>query len=291
MNNALLDPRGLRFNEPHNYLIKRSHRLVDCPVSGTFSLNEQRLMAYGLAKLPHTAATDTASLKVEVTAIEFGNAFNMNASARYRDLYDAYSRLCTRRLEWEQPAQGRRKARKVWANLLIGGSEEQDQGRRLAEGSVEMIFNPLLIPELLSKSRFILYRLGEVSVLGRGTAYRLYDIGRCLLPYEVNDLGRRGAKWSLEDFRELIGMQDERYPTFGDLNKYALRPAIDEINVRCFGLHLEIGPIKRGTRTTGVQMLARRKRPDEIEQVRAWRAENGLTNHIDQPPAWLGKAA
>lgn len=59
--------------------------------------------------------------------------------------------------------------------------------------------------------------------------------------------------YSLEEFRELMGVQNGRYKTFGELNKYVLKPAVMEINaLASFGLSAL--PVKQGKRVVQIQV-------------------------------------
>lgn len=282
---ALLDPRSLNFAaHTHNQVVKKSHKMIKSANKESMSLNEQRLLAYALSKLPacEPEALQGSDLVVTVSGIEFGEAFGMCSAQRYRDLYDAFDGLAGHFIEWEIPAKGRRKARRAWAPIIVVGTRPQDKSEQLREGYVELKFNEAIIDGLLVKRHFILYRLGETCVLTRSLSFRLYDLGREMLPFDANDIGSRGRRWELDEFRHLLGMSDVYTDSYADLSKNALRPAVDEINTRTFGLHLTYAPVKRGRRTVGIQWIARRKRPEEMEEVRAWRAEHGLANHLGE---------
>lgn len=278
---SLFDARSLNFEEcVHNQLVKKSHELISAANEKRMSLNEQRLLALGLTKLPAAGKGKEIELAgnelcVEVSAKEFGDAFDLQPSARYRDLYDAYERLKNAKIEWVTPASGGQEARLKWEHILTGGSRPKNL--RAASGYVELKFNEVIVPYLIKDGHYVLYRLGETIAFTRHLSHRLYDIGRKMLPYNPDDLGKKGQKWLIDEFRKLIGMTD-RYDSYGSLSKHVLRPAVAEINERTFGLHLEYGPVTRGRATTGVHIIARRKTLDEMNTVRAWRTEHGFAN-------------
>jgi hypothetical protein len=74
--------------------------------------------------------------------------------------------------------------------------------------------------------------------------------------------------YSLEEFRELLGVPPGRYKTFGELNKHVVKPAVAEVNaLASFGIN--VLPIKQG------------KRVKEI-RVGWWSKDNGALNESFQ---------
>ncbi len=61
---------------------------------------------------------------------------------------------------------------------------------------------------------------------------------------------RRGAL-ALEDFRELLGVPEGKLTTYGNLNQYAIKPALAQINAMAsFGVR--IIPNKQGRRVASI---------------------------------------
>ena len=59
--------------------------------------------------------------------------------------------------------------------------------------------------------------------------------------------------YSLEEFRQLLGVPIGRYKTFGELNKHVIKPALAEINALApFGIALR--PIKKGKPVVGIRI-------------------------------------
>jgi plasmid replication initiation protein len=59
--------------------------------------------------------------------------------------------------------------------------------------------------------------------------------------------------YSLDEFRELMGVPPGRYKTFGELNKHVIKPAIEEVNALApFGISLL--PIKQGKRVVQIKV-------------------------------------
>lgn len=58
-------------------------------------------------------------------------------------------------------------------------------------------------------------------------------------------------RFSLDDFRELLGVESDKLTTFGNLNQYAIKPALLEVNALS-DFTVTILPEKTGRRVTGV---------------------------------------
>ncbi|MEL6120180.1 MAG: replication initiation protein [Pseudomonadota bacterium] len=74
--------------------------------------------------------------------------------------------------------------------------------------------------------------------------------------------------FSLEEFREMIGVEDGKYPAFGALNKHVIKPAILEINAMA-PFNLSVLPTKTGKKVTGVRVGWWSKTKEEMNE--AWR--------------------
>lgn len=59
--------------------------------------------------------------------------------------------------------------------------------------------------------------------------------------------------FDLDDFRDLLGVEDGKLMTFGNLNQYAIKPAVTEINALA-DFTVLVFKIKTGRRVTGVRL-------------------------------------
>ena len=73
--------------------------------------------------------------------------------------------------------------------------------------------------------------------------------------------------FSLEDFRQLLGVQDEKYRLFGELNAHVIKPIIREINALA-PFNVKVLPIKTGKRVTHIRVFWSKKTKNEI--IDAW---------------------
>ena len=71
---------------------------------------------------------------------------------------------------------------------------------------------------------------------------------------------------SLDDFRELLGVPQGKLTTFGNLNQYAIKPALAEINAMAnFGVG--IIPMKTGRKVTAVKVGWYRKGEEDMKRA------------------------
>lgn len=69
----------------------------------------------------------------------------------------------------------------------------------------------------------------------------------------VNLTYKKSTDFSLEEFRTMLGVADDRYPAFGEFNKHVLKPAIAEINALA-PFSLSIVPVKQGKKVVSIKM-------------------------------------
>ncbi len=72
--------------------------------------------------------------------------------------------------------------------------------------------------------------------------------------------------YTLDEFRDLLGVQPGRYRTFGELNKHVIKPAVDEINALAF-FSLSVVPRKQGKKVTEVGVGWWQKDPDALREA------------------------
>ena len=74
--------------------------------------------------------------------------------------------------------------------------------------------------------------------------------------------------FTLEEMRDLLGIEAGKYSAFGDLNKHVLKPSVDEINALA-PFNVSIYPRKTGKRVTHIRIGWWQKSVDEMKE--AWR--------------------
>lgn len=76
------------------------------------------------------------------------------------------------------------------------------------------------------------------------------------------------ADYSLDQFREIIGVQPGKYKTFGELNKHVLKPMLMEVNALApFGVSML--PVKQGKKVVSIKVGWWKKDAESMNE--AWR--------------------
>lgn len=81
-------------------------------------------------------------------------------------------------------------------------------------------------------------------------ALRLYEV----IEKRINLERKRWEDFSVERLRNLLGVDKSKLQRFSDFNKYALQPALREVN-ELSGYHVEAKQIRKGRRVTGITLL------------------------------------
>jgi MinD-like ATPase involved in chromosome partitioning or flagellar assembly len=72
--------------------------------------------------------------------------------------------------------------------------------------------------------------------------------------------------YSIAEFRELMGVQDGQYKTFGEFNKHVLKPAVMEINALA-SFTVAVLPVKESRRVARIRVGWMHKDPDELREA------------------------
>ncbi|MEQ8750327.1 MAG: replication initiation protein [Amphiplicatus sp.] len=74
--------------------------------------------------------------------------------------------------------------------------------------------------------------------------------------------------FSLDEFREILGVEEGKYSAFGALNKHVIKPAVLEINALA-PFNVSILPVKSGKKVTQIKVAWWTKTKEEMDE--AWR--------------------
>ena len=86
---------------------------------------------------------------------------------------------------------------------------------------------------------------------------------------QLANLSRKTTQdYTLDEFRELLGVPPGRYKTFGELNKHVIRPTIAEVNAIA-PFALSVLPIKQGKRVAQIKVGWWQKDADALQE--AWK--------------------
>jgi len=76
------------------------------------------------------------------------------------------------------------------------------------------------------------------------------------------------AEYSLDEFRELLGVLPGQYRTFGELNAHVLKPVLIEVNALA-PFTMSVLPVKQGKKVTGIRLSWWKKGADELSDAYA----------------------
>lgn len=122
---------------------------------------------------------------------------------------------------------------------FLGGNDMDDADRKA--GVLTYSFDKRLTEILESSSIFGQISLPVVRGFTSKYAISLYEN----ISQKVGLTYVQSKTYSTEEFREMVGVLDGKYPVFGDLNRHVIKPAVAEINVMA-NFIVTVLPVKRG---------------------------------------------
>jgi|JI9StandDraft_2_1071091.scaffolds.fasta_scaffold19747_2 plasmid replication initiation protein len=209
-------------------VVYKSNWLVEAAYKTT--LNEQRLILAMIAKVdPKKELPKTFTLSVEEFLTCFPSIGEKNAA---RELKKAAESLWDRTIIVKDPK------RKHWFRWIQERAEYKD-------GTVEIMFSNQIVPYLTNlRENFTRYQLSKVSHLKSNYSIRLFEL---LRQFEF----KKERIVSLEELRIMLQIEN-KYQEFRDLNKWVLKPAINELNKKT-QYSIMIHPLKKLRRVTHIQ--------------------------------------
>ena len=124
---------------------------------------------------------------------------------------------------------------------LLGGNDMDDADRQ--HGTLTYSFDPKLVPLLRESSVFGKLELAVIYAFSTKYALALYEA----LARRVRLNSRFYEDFTLEEFREVLGVPPDKLGTFSNLKLRAITPAVEEINaITSFGCQVEPRRTGRG---------------------------------------------
>jgi hypothetical protein len=143
---------------------------------------------------------------------------------------------------------------------LLGGNDMYDEER--SRGLLTYSFDSRLVELLRNSTVFGKLEIAVMVAFSTKYALALYEAiaRRARLRHKFSE------EMSLEEFRDLLGVPTGKLTTYGNLNQYAIKPAVAEINaLATFGVIVR--PVKTGRRMTGVKIAWWMKSYDELRRA------------------------
>ena len=145
---------------------------------------------------------------------------------------------------------------------LLGGNNLADKNR--PRGRFKYRFDPEMIELIRESGQFAKLDLLVLWSMRSKYAMSLYE----LIAKRFNLTGVNRQRWLMEKFRELIGVPNDKYPRFGELNKHVLKPTVDEINFLVPQFSIKLDFEKRNRKVAFVTLTWWRKSIDEYDRAR-----------------------
>lgn len=171
---------------------------------------------------------------------------------------------------------------------LLGGNVMPEKNER--HGLFTYSFDPKLVPLLRDSSVFGKLELAVIHAFTTKYGLALYEA----VARRVRLSGRFYEDFTIDAFRELLGVPEGKLETFSNLKLRAISPAVDEINAMAsFGVQVE--PRKTGRKVTHVRLFWHQKDVDALKEAyaelqrprvgRKARLSGQVEAVIDEPPS------
>lgn len=145
---------------------------------------------------------------------------------------------------------------------FLGGNDLDDPNRRA--GELTYSFDKRLVEVLRDSAIW-----GKISIPILMAFTSKYAVSLYENIAQRSGLSKKTMEtFTLEEFRDLLGVQKDAYDKFGALNKHVIKPAVLEINALA-PFMMSVQPIKSGKRVTSVSLTWIPKSKDDADE--AWR--------------------
>ena len=130
---------------------------------------------------------------------------------------------------------------------FLGGNDLDDPDR--PAGVLTYSFDKRLIEILKTSTIWGKITLPVLMAFTSKYAVSLYENVSQMTGLEL----KQSQSFSLDEFRDMLGVQPGRYKTFGELNKHVLQPAVAEVNALA-PFSISVLPVKQGKRVMSVRV-------------------------------------
>jgi Initiator Replication protein len=141
---------------------------------------------------------------------------------------------------------------------LLGGNVEQEDER----GRLYYTFPKQLIEIVKESEVFGRLKTQIMYCFKSKYALALYEIVQKRIGLKY----KQAENFTINEMRALLGVPKNKLTRFPDLNKYALQPALREVNALSEH-HVTIGMIKKGKRVEHLMLMWQEKTPEQKREV------------------------
>jgi hypothetical protein len=171
-------------------------------------------------------------------------------------LHEAFDRLmgAFAKIRYRDPGTGRPMTTRI--NLLGPNTEEDEDS-----GTFYYTFHDSLF-RILENSHTWARLKSEIMYLLRSKySIRLYE----MIEKRIN-MSMQSETFTIDTFRALLGVPDDKLPRFADFNKHALQPALLEIN-QLTDYVVTVAAVKRGRTVEKLLMTWIKKSPQQLKSA------------------------
>ena len=230
-------------------LVVKDNALIEA--SYTLGLAEQRLILLAIIEARETGQGIDYNSLLRVHAHTYAEQFNIDKKNAYEVIKDASKGLFDRYVTYhdKNPKNGNdRSFHCRWVDKI---------GYEKNTGTVYLRFTSDVVPLITRlEEQFTSYEIEQVASLDSGYAIRLYEL---LIKWRTK---RNTPVFELQNFRQQLGVQEEKYSRMSDFKKYVLDFAIKQINEHT-DITAEYKQEKAGRKITGFQFSYKLKEKKE----------------------------
>lgn len=226
-------------DEREMYVVKSNDLIRKSRYSLT--LQQQKIVLYAISKIkPHDNIFTEYTFKI----IDFCRVCGLSMSGSY--YYDSIKSDLNELLQ------------RSWITLNDGTemtiSWIGDAKIKQDDGTISFRFNPNMAPYLFElKERYTQYKLESVLWFKSTYSIRLYELLRSYTTQKnLEEYISKDIEMGLDELRSYLGAEN-KYPSWGDFERYILRKAKDEINSYSKDIHIEYDVIKEGRQAKKVR--------------------------------------
>ena len=199
--------------------VKQANRLIESVYR--MEANEQKIILLAtkiVYELEKKGKSVTPETEIVIAAADFAREYGTTRQLAFEVIREAKNTIYERSFDYTyvSPEGVTKEMNSRWIHM---------KGEVKAKSEISMFFAPAVIPFIyLVEKEFTLLDLKEIGRLKSKYAIRLYKI---LMKWRN---AKYAPKFSYEDLRKLLGLEDQEYTVMSDFRKRVLKAAVDQIN-------------------------------------------------------------
>ena len=232
-------------------LVVKDNALINA--SYNLDLVEQRLILLAIIEARQSGKGINANDPLTVHAESYINHFKVHRNTAYQALKDACNDLFARQFSYQELSDK--------GNIINKKSRWVSEiGYIDQEAVVQLIFAPAIVPFITRLEQcFTQYEIQQISELSTGYAIRLYEL---LIAWRTTG---KTPLIELMDFRQKMGVLDNKYAAMCDLKKRVLDPAIKQVN-EFTDINVKCQQHKKGRAIVGFSFTFKQKQ-NSLQQI------------------------